>query len=786
MSTAIRSRLQKKLAEKQAEKHKILQLSKLSQPSLEISMLKIGEEISIIFDSKSDIIKYIILNRDGIALNIPIPDDLKGLQRKYIEFISTTEIGTIIAIKTINLFSNKYSDIDPEQVSFILFERVNELDNFDIRIVDNLLYESSIIKMNEILDIVFSNINNFWIIIKKNNVLHLLYYYNLDITKTNLFEYEYNDKIINSLNNIDLIDYTFICTMYSIYDITPSMIYIIVFDANKKVLILHYTIEMYEFNTEIKPVLKPLITLYSIDNRLSEIGKYNSFCANYNISMFCIVFELPNGDKIFYTGIIALTKSDDKNKVTITLHLSQNEDFPQKIKDIDAQLMIYTIMKKTEASIKIEEYELKKSKLKAIKEQQAIEITNKLLKEEEEQNKKKQEVQKQKEARIRAKELQKLKEEEKEALIQKQKQEAEAKEAEAKEAEALMQKQKQEAEARAKEARAKEALMQKQQQKEALMQKKEAEAKEAKSLMQKQKQEEDEAKSLIQKQKQEEEEARIRAKEAEAKEAEVRAKEARIRTKEAEAQVETEVETQANINPENARLVNQFALFIEYVRKINPNIAEDLQNAKSSEELHNILYINQHCIMYALDKLIIKHERIEFIKAKINAVKLDKKFAIRGIYGSILPILYSIILNELGFLFNAFRIPIPLDKLKDYDTFALNLLSDLPDPNFSDYCIESTPSLIGYDDNNNPITMTKIRTSMIENLYSGIWDLNHTSAFIMFEKDKEPNIIRHPEFTEFIFGVQPIKILFWRNESNLYNPMATLNRLEKAITKWYM
>ena len=774
MSTAIRSRLQKKLAEKQAEKHKILQLSKLSQPSLEISMLKIGEEISIIFDSKSDIIKYIILNRDGIALNIPIPDDLKVLQRKYIEFISTTEIGTIIAIKTINLFSNKYSDIDPEQVSFILFERVNELDNFDIRIVDNLLYESSIIKMNEILDIVFSNINNFWIIIKKNNVLHLLYYYNLDITKTNLFEYEYNDKIINSLNNIDLIDYTFICTMYSIYDITPSMIYIIVFDANKKVLILHYTIEMYEFNTEIKPVLKPLITLYSIDNRLSEIGKYNSFCANYNISMFCIVFEVPNGDKIFYTGIISLTKSDDKNKVTITLHLSQNEDFPQKIKDIDAQLMIYTIMKKTEASIKIEEYELKKSKLKAIKEQQAIEITNKLLKEEEEQNKKKQEVQKQKEARTRAKELQKLKEEEEEALMQKQKQEAEAKEAEA-----LMQKQKQEAETRAKEA-----LIQKQKQK----QKQEARAKEAKALMQKKEAEAKEAKSLMQKQKQEEEEARIRAKEAEAivQKKKQEEEEARIRTKEAEAQVETEVETQANINPENARLVNQFALFIEYVRKINPNIAEDLQNAKSSEELHHILYINQHCIMYALDKLIIKHERIEFIKAKINAVKLDKKFAIRGIYGSILPILYSIILNELGFLFNAFRIPIPLDKLKDYDTFALNLLSDLPDPNFSDYCIESTPSLIGYDDNNNPITMTKIRTSMIENLYSGIWDLNHTSAFIMFEKDKEPNIIRHPEFTEFIFGVQPIKILFWRNESNLYNPMATLNRLEKAITKWYM
>ena len=347
--------------------------------------------------------------------------------------------------------------------------------------------------------------------------------------------------------------------------------------------------------------------------------------------------------------------------------------------------------------------------------------------------------------------------------MQKQKQEAEAKEAEA-----LMQKQKQEAETRAKEAR-----MKNQKQK----QKQEARAKEV--LVQKQKQESRAKEALMQKQKQEEAEAQ-------AKEAEVQAKEARIRVKEAEAQVETEVETQTNINPENARLVNQFALFIEYVRKINPNVAEDLQNAKSSEELHHILYINQHCIMYALDKLIIKHERIEFIKAKINAVKLDKKFAIRGIYGSILPILYSIILNELGFLFNAFRIPIPLDKLKDYDTFALNLLSDLPDPNFSDYCIESTPSLIGYDDNNNPITMTKIRTSMIENLYSGIWDLNHTSAFIMFEKDKEPNIIRHPEFTEFIFGVQPIKILFWRNESNLYNPMATLNRLEKAITKWYM
>jgi len=55
----------------------------------------------------------------------------------------------------------------------------------------------------------------------------------------------------------------------------------------------------------------------------------------------------------------------------------------------------------------------------------------------------------------------------------------------------------------------------------------------------------------------------------------------------------------------------------------------------------------------------------------------------------------------------------------------------------------------------------------------------------LYEEEKEPYIIRHPDFTEFIFGNQPLQLLFGRNKYNLYDYSLTMKRIEKFKYKWY-
>ena len=49
----------------------------------------------------------------------------------------------------------------------------------------------------------------------------------------------------------------------------------------------------------------------------------------------------------------------------------------------------------------------------------------------------------------------------------------------------------------------------------------------------------------------------------------------------------------------------------------------------------------------------------------------------------------------------------------------------------------------------------------------------------------EPYINRNPDFTEFLFGQQPIQIISGKNESSLYDYNSTMYRLNKALTTWY-
>ena len=806
-------RLQKKLYEKKNQlppsKPILPSENFVITPSSPICIMKIGVDTDMIFDKKSDLIKYIVINSDCYAnkisgrhaINIPIPAELKGLKRQHIEYISTIDIGTICAIKTIHLVGEKFTkkDIDPEAVSFILFERVNEYDNFDIRILDNLNYNDSIIKMSELLDIVFSNINRFWIVIKKEDVLHLLYYYNLDTTQKYLCDYEYDDKIINSLNNIDLIKYTFICTMYSIYDITPSMIYILVCDINKTVFILQYTVEMYEFNTEeIDSVFKPLIELYSIDTRLTEAGKYNSFCANYNISIFSIVLELGNGEKTFYTGMIELTKPDGNNKTQIKLEFTKNDTFPKQINDYDAQLMIYTIMKQTEASVKLEEFELKQSKLKEkqekemkiekeLKETKAMMVINELLKEEEKEANQKSKKQKQERKRTEKERLEKER-------LEKERLEKERLEKERLEQEHLILKKKYNEMKATQRLQKQKILIEKQKEK------------------QKDKKEKQKEKNLLKNKTKLEEKTIVKQVEPiePVKQVEtVKQVEPIELVKPVEhidyeyidivEQEDEPMVTQQlyNLNELNITHYSTNNLFLHFMSMINPNLIIDLQRAKNYQHYSDLLYLNQDFVMAAMDMILIIHPEIQSIKHIMDR-RQEKGFPITAIYGSILPILYSILLNEIGYIYNAFGTSKPLDKLKDYDTLSLKLLTDDYQymNRFDDDFIKEQSFIIGYQNYHSsneaidvvidkPITRTKIQCSSIHYLINQCWDLNYTSAILFYEDEKSPRVMRHPDFTDFLFGKQQIQLLFGKNESNLYNKEITDSRLKKAILNWY-
>jgi len=103
--------------------------------------------------------------------------------------------------------------------------------------------------------------------------------------------------------------------------------------------------------------------------------------------------------------------------------------------------------------------------------------------------------------------------------------------------------------------------------------------------------------------------------------------------------------------------------------------------------------------------------------------------------------------------------------------------------------IQCTKSvLLGYHNNKHtipqPIQNTCITADSLHSVLKYSWDLNLTSAMLIYEDGKYPYIMRHPDFTEFIFGQQPVQLLVGKDTSNLYNYEITMKRLQKAIKKW--
>ena len=136
-------------------------------------------------------------------------------------------------------------------------------------------------------------------------------------------------------------------------------------------------------------------------------------------------------------------------------------------------------------------------------------------------------------------------------------------------------------------------------------------------------------------------------------------------------------------------------------------------------------------------------------------------------------------------MFNPFKKHKNPLNIVDYDTMALQLLDDYVETHTNNEFIRDQSTIINFHNDEKPITITKIKSSSIHNLICHCWDLNYTSAILLYENNKQPYIMRNPDFTEFLFGQQPIQLLFGKNKSNLYNYDITRKRLEKAFNTWY-
>ena len=810
-------------------------------------IMKITSTINLVFDRDSGHLKEITsMMYDDIDIgylpqkfNIPIPELIKWLNKSHIMLYSRKNIGSLLIVE-----SKQFVDEYPDCISCILFEKVNKHDNFDIKVVVNLKYENRYITKSELLDVIYVNINNFWIIIKKDNNIHLLYYYKI----------QKDDLLNKSKNNSDYVYtefileyYTFICSMWTIYDLSPDVIYLAVHDEYKNVSLHQYTI-VNDTKTNL-----PEIELYSVDTRLIDCGTYLSYCVNYNISIFTILLELENKDKHFYTGMMSLSQIDSDQKTKVKLEFSKTI-INTKLNIYEAQFMIYTIMKKTEESINIEEAKKNEAILnnykkimadkdleKAKKEMERRDLeakanADKLLAEEDSKknkkiikiNKDKQRLEKEKLAkkRLEKEKLERLEKEKldkeklerlekeiiKKIILENERLDKEKLENERLEKERLERLEKEKLESL--EILKKEKLLQLKRdeeriKKEKLQKDKLQKEQVKKTRIEKEKFEKErleilklEKKIILQNNLEKEKKEKVKRIEKDNLEQELLVQEKLDQEKLDQEKLVKEEELgqtdllQSNsikkplyyISNEIELTYTQYSLYFMFIHNmsmINPIVANEIAFSQSKIQYNQVLFKHRFYVMYALDMLIINSLSIYEIKKMMDKNK-DKDFSISAIYGSVLPILYSILLNDLAFEYNVFGKNIkPLDKLKDYDTLELKLLHDYNETHTDNEFIREASMLIGYHTDDKPVTRTKIQSSSIHNLICKCWDLNYTSAILLFEDNHQPYIKRHPDFTEFLFGQQPIQLLFGKNETNLYDYKITMNRLKKALQVWY-
>ena len=688
-----------------------------------IVILSMSKNIDLIFDKETGKILYITYNKnpqlysyndnDKNILNVPIPDEIKDLNRNDIISKSTTLIGSIISVKSTTLSGIVSATA---VISFILFEKIDESDNFDIKLIPNLEFNDMVIKENHFIDVIFANINTFWVIIKDdNNVQQLIYYYKSSKYIYNAFNYNY------LYDSISITEYTFICSLWSYHDITPSVIYLIVHDEHFNVIILQYTILNID-STIANITIIPKIILYSKDKRLSHCGKYLSHCVNYNISMFSLLLEIENNVKTFYTGIITLFNDKNKENSKLMLEISYSHSFPKKISIEDAQFMLYSIMEKTEKTIKIQNFKEKEEEIK------------------------------------RKKKLTYIKEK---------------KDSEAKKAEELKKQKEKEAE-RIAEALLKEEELELKKKKNKINTNFKNKPKSKKKNLEKERLEKERLeKERLEKERLLEEERLLQ---------QTKLLNDAYLKKEQNKEVMSGYHISNNIERKNTEYTI-FYSFIYHLSMIDSKLAYEITYLTYENNYMELMYKNRLTIMYALDMLVINNIHILSIKKKLDENKVNG-YTISAIYGSVLPVIYSLILNEIGYYstpFHKYKEPL---KVIDIDTMIIKILDEFIETHTETEYIKDQSVIIDYYTDEKPITRTKVQSSSFHNLLCNCWDLNYTSAILIYEEEKEPHIIRHPDFTEFIFGNQPIQLLFGKNEKTLFNYDITMKRLEKINNKW--
>ena len=237
-----------------------------------------------------------------------------------------------------------------------------------------------------------------------------------------------------------------------------------------------------------------------------------------------------------------------------------------------------------------------------------------------------------------------------------------------------------------------------------------------------------------------------------------------------------------------------FNEFIYYINEQNYELGIMLKHYKtmyleSLNEYYNqyynqLLFMNRCIVMFAIDKLVIKDLNIKKIKDLLDNRNPDKNYN-SAIYGSYLSIIFSQILKEIGLNYNPFsKYDNPLEQV-DIDTAFYSYLDNQYElcGEHNDEFIIDKPTLIGFNTSIKPIQNTQIKVTSKHYWQCQSWDLNYTSALLLYEGNNE-FISRHPDFTEFLFGTQSIQLLYGKTHDNLYNPDSTGFRLYKAIQFW--
>jgi len=766
MSSTIKNRLQQKLKAKEEKKQSEIKKLKeiIYNGNTDHRIIKCGDHV--IFNFNKDTGDFISIT-DGAYIITPL--ELKYLNSKDIIFKSVTEIGGIFIIKNEIMPEDDY----PDAVSFIVVEKVNFTDRLSLKIIVKLTFDDIFIKKKDLLGVIYSNLNSFWVILKSEGrgekQFRLVYYYRpdykaLDI-KTDSEEYLYTDISIKK---------GFICALWSTFNITPSVVYMITYDENDNIIILQYTI----LNNK---SLFPKIFLYDTDTTLYDRGKYLSYCVNYNISIFSVILELPNKEKCFYTGIVSLTDPDKFKHSEIKLEITDMNTLQSNISLLQCETIIYKIMRDTEINMikmtllenrKDLEYKkmVKSINDRELKEKIAKDTSDKLLAEENAKKEKEEKAKKEKE------------EKDKKEIIKKQIAEAKLLEEESK---------------RHEEAKRISDIndiknmvkclldniinsgIDKVTETDIFIEKVLANVMDI--ILDK----------VIDKHIFIEKKNFKKLQKLENKKAVETLVETPVEIANSiETPVETPIETTTVETPSEPKFLNTTEIednikniFIHNMYAINPQIAEALKNAKTKDIYVSLLFNNRFIVMHEIDNIVINHPYILKIKEILDN-KISVSFDIKALYGSYLAIIYSLVLNSIGYPFNPFsKYENPLYEV-DIDTMSISFLSDEDMSYGLDFSCNK-PTIIAYHTDIQPVQNTIIKTSSIDTLLNNCWDINSTSAILLFEKHSDPHIMRNPEFTDFLFGIKPIKLIFGKNQYNLYNSESTNKRLVKAKKKWY-